>query len=173
MIRSTPIRTRPTLYEPVGGPAGNPLDAQDYGARLGTVQRGGKVSFEPTGPGVLFDALDPTVRRWCVPQELYSEYQWKQWEYSNYARENYQRYVSTSLEGNFFYDLYGNFVTRGWLIYDWQEINPEPFGSTLTKTLSLAVGLTIWSWPPITRAMPLRHYRGQRNSHYANADDLL
>ena len=112
----------------------NPLDAQDYGARLGTVQRGGRVSFEPTGPGVLFDALDPTVRRWYVPQELYSEYQWKQWEYSNYARENYQRYVSTSLEGNFFYDLYGNFVTRGWLIYDWQEINPEPFGSTLTKT---------------------------------------
>ena len=112
----------------------NPVDAQDYGTRLGTVQRGGKVSFEPTGPGVLFDALDPTVRRWYVPQELYSEYQWKQWEYSNYARENYQRYVSTSLEGNFFYDLYGNFVTRGWLIYDWQEINPEPFGSTLTKT---------------------------------------
>ena len=49
----------------------NPLDAQDYGARLGTVQRGGKVSFEPTGTGVLFDALDPTVRRRYVPQELY------------------------------------------------------------------------------------------------------
>ena len=48
---------------------------------------------------------DPTVRRWILPQELYSEYQWKQWEYSNYARENYQRYVSTSLEGNFFYDF--------------------------------------------------------------------
>ena len=110
------------------------IEAQTYGTRLGNVQRGGKVSFEPTGPGVLFDALDPTVRRWYVPQELYSEYQWKQWEYTNYARENYQRYVSTSLEGNFFYDLYGNFVTRGWLIYDWQEINPEPFGSTLTKT---------------------------------------
>ena len=110
------------------------LYAQDYGTRLGTVQRGGKVSFEPTGPGVLFDALDPAVRKWYVPQELYAEYQWKQWEYSNYARENYQRYVSTSLEGNFFYDLYGNFVTRGWLIYDWQQLNPEPFGSTLTKT---------------------------------------
>ena len=87
------------------------LYAQDYGTRLGTVQRGGKVSFEPTGPGVLFDALDPAVRKWYVPQEIYAEYQWKQWEYSNYARENYQRYVSTSLEGNFFYDLYGNFVT--------------------------------------------------------------
>ena len=27
------------------------LDAQGYGARLGTVKRGGKVSFEPRGPG--------------------------------------------------------------------------------------------------------------------------
>ena len=111
-----------------------PVQAQDYGARLGQVQRGGEVSFEPTGPGVLFDALDPAVRKWYVPQELYSEYRWKQWEYSNYARQNYQRYVSTSLEGDYFYDLYGNFLSRGWLIYDWQQINPQPFGSTLTKT---------------------------------------
>jgi hypothetical protein len=110
------------------------LQAQDYGTRLGNIQRGGKVSFEPTGPGVLFDALDPTVRKWYIPQELYAEYQWRQWEYTNYARHNYQRYVSTSLEGNFFYDLYGNYVTRGWLIYDWQQVNPQPFGSTLTKT---------------------------------------
>ncbi|MFT5377646.1 MAG: hypothetical protein ACI906_004486, partial [Candidatus Latescibacterota bacterium] len=44
------------------------LDAQNYGTRLGTVKRGGKVSFEPSGPGVLFDALDPTVRKWFVPQ---------------------------------------------------------------------------------------------------------
>ena len=108
--------------------------AQDYGSRLGNIQRGGKVSFEPTGPGMLFDALDPAMHKWYVPQELYSEYRWKQWEYSNYARQNYQRYVSTSLEGNFFYDLYGNFVTRGWLIYDWQQINPQPFGSSLVKS---------------------------------------
>ncbi|HIG18517.1 MAG TPA: hypothetical protein EYQ31_15235, partial [Candidatus Handelsmanbacteria bacterium] len=53
--------------------------SQDYGARLGTVQRGGKVTFEPKGPGVLFDALDPVVRKWYVPQELYAEYGWRQW----------------------------------------------------------------------------------------------
>ena len=29
------------------------LDAQSYDSRIGT-QRGGKVSFEPRGPGVLF-----------------------------------------------------------------------------------------------------------------------
>ena len=90
--------------------------AQEYGARLGTVQRGGKVTFEPTGPGVLFDALDPVVRKWYVPQELYAEYGWQQWEYDNYARDHYQRFVRTAIEGNYFYDVYGNFLTRGWLV---------------------------------------------------------
>ncbi len=109
------------------------LDAQTYGSRLGTIKRGGKVSFEPTGPGVLFDALDPTVRKWYIPQELYADYGWKQWQYSNYARETYQRYVSTSIEGFYFYDPFGNFLNRGWLIFDWRQQNPQPFGSTLFK----------------------------------------
>jgi hypothetical protein len=110
------------------------LQAQEYGARLGTVQRGGQVSYEPRGPGVFFDALDPVVRKWYVPQELYSEYRWKPWEYANYARQNYQRYVDVSLEGDYFYDLYGNYLLRGWLLYDWRQETPQPFGSTLEKT---------------------------------------
>ena len=109
------------------------VDAQDYGSRLGTVKRGGKVSFEPTGPGVLFDALDPSVRKWYAPQELYGEYQWQSWQYANYARENYQRYVPTSIEGDYFYDLFGNYLNRGWQIFDWRQQNPQPFGSTLSK----------------------------------------
>ena len=114
------------------------LEAQDYGTRLGTIKRGGRVSYEPSGPGVLFDALDPSVRKWYVPQELYAEYRWKQWEYSNYARENYQRFVATSLEGEYFYDAYGNFLTRGWLIYDWRQENPQPFGSTVEKSMQFS-----------------------------------
>ena len=109
------------------------VHAQDYGTRLGTVKRGGKVSFEPTGPGVLFDALDPAVRKWYAPQELYGEYQWQNWQYANYARENYQRYVPNAIEGTYFYDLFGNFLNRGWLIFDWRQQNPQPFGSTLRK----------------------------------------
>ena len=108
------------------------LEAQDYGARLGT-QRGGEVSFEPRGPGVLFGALDPSVRKWYVPQELYNEYQWRQWEYSNYARQPYQRYVNTALEGNYFYDIYGHYVTRGWLVYDWHQDQPQALGSSIFK----------------------------------------
>ena len=89
------------------------VHAQNYGSRLGTVQRGGKVSFQPQGPGVLFGPLDPARKRWYVPQELYNEYQWRQWEYSNYAREHYQRYVDIVQEGDSFYDRYGNYITRG------------------------------------------------------------
>ena len=110
------------------------INAQDYGARLGTVKRGGKVSFEPKGPGVIFDVLDPVVRKYYVPQELYFEYGWQQREYDNYARQHYQRYVSTALEGEYFYDIYGNYLMRGWLIYDWRQENPQPFGSTVEKS---------------------------------------
>ena len=109
-----------------------PISAQDYGARLGAA-RGGEVTFAPQGPGVLFGALDPAVRRWYVPQELYKEFGWKQWEYSNYAREHYQRYVDTNLEGNVFYDLYGDFVGRGWLIFNTSQVQPEQFGSSIFK----------------------------------------
>ena len=104
----------------------------DYGSRLGQT-RGGEVSYEPQGSGVLFDALDPAVRRWYVPQELHHFYKWKQWEYSNYARDQYQRYVSTIIEGDYFYDLYGSFISRGWLIYDWRQQQPEQFGSVIFK----------------------------------------
>jgi len=107
--------------------------AQDYGARLG-MQRGGEVSFEPQGVGVLFGALDPAMRRWYVPQELFSEYRWKQWEYSNYARVAYQRYVNTALEGDYFYDLYGNYIGQGWLIFNSSQVQPKQFGSSIFKS---------------------------------------
>ena len=91
------------------------------------------MSFEPKGPGVVFGALDPTVKRWYVPQELYNEYRWRQWEYSNYARTHYQRYVNTALEGDYFYDFFGDYVNRGWLIYDWRQDQPQQEGSGIFK----------------------------------------
>jgi hypothetical protein len=109
-------------------------EAQVDPARIKGVRRGGELTFEPTGPGVLFGALDPAVRKWYVPQELFKEYQWKQWEYSNYARTHYNRYVNTTLEGDYFYDIYGSFITKGWLIYDWSQTQPEQGGSNLFKT---------------------------------------
>jgi hypothetical protein len=110
----------------------NLASAQDYGSRLG-VHRGGEVSFEPRGSGVLFDALDPAIKKWYIPQELYNEYNWKQWEYSNYARDHYQRYVDTALEGDYFYDFFGNFVTKGWLIFHNEQSQPLQQGNQLFK----------------------------------------
>ena len=59
-------------------------------------------------PEVYLDALDPAMRRWYVPQVMFAEYPWRQWEYTNRARLPYQRYVNIDLEGDYFYDLYGN-----------------------------------------------------------------
>ena len=109
------------------------LAQEDFGSRLG-VRRGGQLSYEPAGPRILFDALDPAVKKWYVPQELFNEYQWRQQSYTNYARQKYQRYVSTTQEGFYFYDLYGNYITRGQLIYDWRVSAPQTAGSNLFKT---------------------------------------
>jgi hypothetical protein len=106
----------------------------DYGTRLGVARGGGEVSHAPYGPGVLFDALDPAVKKWYVPQELYKEYRWRQWEYSNYAREHYQRYVDVRLEGDYYYDLFGNAITRGWLVFSNSQTQPQQFGSSLVKS---------------------------------------
>ena len=115
-----------------------PGSTQQYGARLGTIDRGGEVSYAPMGPGVLFGALDPAVKKWYVPQELFNEYRWKQWEYSNYARNPYQRYVNEAIEGDYFYDLYGSFVTHGWLIFNTSQSQPEQFGSSVLKSQRFA-----------------------------------
>ena len=107
-------------------------DAQSQDRRFGT-QRGAQLTYEPRGPGILFDALDPALKKWYVPQELYADYGFRQWEYSNYAREPYQRYVNTNLQGGPFYDLYGNYQTWGWLIFDWNQNQPGQFGSSIYK----------------------------------------
>ena len=111
-----------------------PASAQrDYGARLGQRQ-GDEYSYAPQGPGVMLNAVDPAMRKWYVPQELYLDYRWRQWDYTNYARDHYQRYIDTTLEGEHFYDIYGNFLTRGWLIYNNSQTTPEQFGSSVLKS---------------------------------------
>ncbi|NKB69126.1 MAG: hypothetical protein GKR89_18815 [Candidatus Latescibacteria bacterium] len=133
-MRPISIRFCGLLVALLGGLAAEPGNAQtEYGSRLG-VQYGTETSYAPQGPGVMLGVLEPAKRRWYVPQELYKEYQWRQWEYTNYARQPYQRYVETSLEGDYFYDLYGNFVTRGWLIFNNAQNRPQQFGNTLFKS---------------------------------------
>ena len=63
----------------------------------------------------------------------YSQYDWRQEQYSNYARNNYERYTDVFLEGTPFYDIYGDYITQGWLVYDWTEDYPVDNGSIITK----------------------------------------
>ncbi|HIE03894.1 MAG TPA: hypothetical protein EYP61_03950 [Candidatus Latescibacteria bacterium] len=90
--------------------------------------------LSPGGPGVLMGALEPALRKWYVPQELYYMYGWEQWRYSNYARDLYKRYVDINLQGNRYYDIFGNYVTRGWQIFDWSQEQPRDFGSSIFKS---------------------------------------
>ena len=88
---------------------------------------------EPQGVDIQEVAMTPAQRKWKYPQSLYHLYRWAGDEYSNYARENYERYVSIELEGFRQYDMYGNYISRGFEIYDWTTDNPEAFGSTIRK----------------------------------------
>ena len=106
--------------------------AQEGDDRLGH-NWGGEITYAPRGSGVLFDALDPALRKWYVPQELFVDYGYMPYQYTNYSRQTYERYVNTFIEGEPFYDLYGNYLTRGWLIYDWSQSQPVQFGSSIYK----------------------------------------
>ncbi|HID11125.1 MAG TPA: hypothetical protein EYP17_07470 [Candidatus Latescibacteria bacterium] len=88
----------------------------------------------PSGVHVLVDALAPNLKKWYVPQELYYEYGWKGWEYTNYAKEPYARYVDIALEGRRWYDIFGDYITKGWEIFNWTEEQPHRLGSHLRKS---------------------------------------
>ena len=104
----------------------------NYGTLLGQQYRN-DVNYAPQGVDVSIGSIDPAVRRWYVPQELYPEYRWRQWEYTNYAREPYKRPVDVSLSGDYFYDLYGNRMSQGWLIFNSGQTSGQEFGNVLFK----------------------------------------
>jgi len=105
----------------------------DYGNRLGQRQ-GDRTVYSAAGTHIQIGALDPAVQRWYLPQELFREYGRRQWEYLNYAGEYYRRYLERSQEGTYFYDFYGDLITRGWLIYNWRQTQPLTFeSSAITK----------------------------------------
>ena len=105
----------------------------NYGNRLGQREREKSV-YSARGVSVMIDALEPTIQRWYLPQELFQEYGRRQWHYTNYAKEPYRRYLNIRQEGFYFYDVYGDFVTRGWRVYDWRQTQPRVFEtSAVTK----------------------------------------
>lgn len=99
----------------------------------GEVETGLTNPYVTTGARISPSTVVPTLRKWYLPQRLYQIYQWKAWEYTNYARTPYRRYVDIELEGERFYDMYGNYITKGWYLYGWTEEYPQDFGSGTYK----------------------------------------
>ena len=107
-------------------------------------------------------------------QELFNEYQWRQQSYTNYARQKYQRYVSTTQEGFYFYDLYGNYITRGQLIYDWRVSAPQTAEVIFFKTTNFGSWFSKCSYRFGSEGpVCLRSYHWRSDSYYANANDFL
>ena len=106
----------------------------DYGNRLG-IRESGRAIYYSAAPSPRTDAFVPSLKKWYMPQEVANHYRWR-WEAgTNYAHERYLRYLSTDQEGDNHYDLYGRLLTRGWLIYDWQQSQPRTSeGNLLHKT---------------------------------------
>ena len=105
---------------------------EDYGYRLGTPEKGG-FAYRPTGVPIYANSLDPTVHRWYMPQIFFQEYGRRQWEWTNYARQRYYRYGSPAQDGDDFYDFYGDYITRGYLVYDWRQSQPRNEESSTIK----------------------------------------
>ena len=119
------------VYDCFPGPVSS---QEDYGYRLGTPVAQGH-AYRPTGVPIYANALDPTVHRWYLPQIFFQEYGRRQWEYTNYAARRFYRPVSPTLQGDDFYDFYGDNITRGWLIYDWRQSQPRiAESSTVTQS---------------------------------------
>ena len=113
--------------------ATNELAAQNYGTLLGH-RTHGDVVYRSEGSQTMLGNVDPLMRKRYLPQHLYQEYRWQTWGYTNYASTPYQRYVEPTLWGDYFYDVYGNFLMRGWLVYDWTEGRPRVSeGSSVLK----------------------------------------
>lgn len=89
--------------------------------------------YYTTGVRIAPSTLVPTARRWYLPQRLYQVYGWRPEAYTNYARERFQVYNPIALEGLPYYDQYGEYVTRGWEVFNWTEAYPQRNGSNIFK----------------------------------------
>lgn len=85
-------------------------------------------------PRFELSTIRPEMHKWYVPRHLPSSFDptWYRTQ-SNYALDAYSRYVSSELEGLVWYDQLGHPVERGWLLYEWQQEQEHPRGSSIWK----------------------------------------
>ena len=103
------------------------------------LNRSNEALMYPVGVTVLPSSLDPTVRKWYVPQEFIQEYRWGGWRYTNYAKDFYRRYLEPDLYGSYYYDTFGHPILRGWLVLDWRQTQPRLFGNAGKLGMSFPV----------------------------------
>ena len=99
-------------------------------------QRWGTATINPYGQTFEMEYVSPSLHKWYAPRHLPETYMGPWYAQStNYAREDYARYLSRLLEGEEAYDTFGNPLGRGWLVYSWMQEQPGPRGSVVDKNL--------------------------------------
>ncbi len=85
-------------------------------------------------PRFELEYVQPQLHKWYAPRQLAETY-WQPWyaTETQYARQPYSRYVNRLLEGDDFYDVFGESIGRGWLVYTWTQSQPQASGSQIFK----------------------------------------
>ena len=93
-----------------------------------------QVAQSAVSPYFGLDDVLPEIHKWYVPRHL-PQRRRQPWYIADtqYARERYSRYVSTALEGEAWYDPFGQPVGRGWLLYQWSQEQAHAKGSSIWK----------------------------------------
>ncbi len=94
----------------------------------------GRAVDHPSAPGFGLERIAPEVHKWYAPRHLAESYA-RPWYVTDarYARQLYRRYVDLLLEGDEWYDTFGNPLGRGWLVYTWEQVQVQRNGSFLSK----------------------------------------
>ena len=94
----------------------------------------GLETLNPYGNRFEIDYNQPAIHKWYGPRHIPETYM-QPWYQSTtlYATEPYTRYVDNLLEGRSFYDTFGTFLGRGWMVYNWSQEQPLPRGSRIDK----------------------------------------
>lgn len=105
------------------------VNGPDPGTRFGRWAEG-DVSYLLTGPTVSQEAVSPRLAKRYVPQELAAEHSWQSWETTTYARNRYLPYLDPGLWGDSFYDVFGNRILQGSLVFGWSQTHPTVLESS-------------------------------------------
>jgi len=78
--------------------------------------------------------IRPEMHKWYTPLHLPSPHETSWYQAgTHYAEEPYKRYVSAELEGQLWHDRFGHDIGRGWLLYEWNQVQEHAKGSSIWK----------------------------------------